>query len=56
MDVNEVNLFAYNYACLHLLCIACIKSYVEDQYVAKKGKLLCLVRNCKGELSPDQIR
>lgn len=56
MDANQVNLFSYNYTCLHLLCLECIKSYVRDQYVAKKGKLPCLASNCKSELPPDQIR
>lgn len=56
MNVNEVDLFVYNYTCLHLLCLACARSYVKDQYVAKKGKLLCLAKNCKADLSSEQIR
>lgn len=33
MDVDDVNYFTYIDPCFHLLCLDCIRSYAEDQFV-----------------------
>lgn len=56
MKASDVNLFTYNFSCLHLFCIDCIKSYTLDQYIDKKGNLKCLYKNCKSEFASQQIK
>ena len=40
--------------CCHIFCMPCIKSYIEDQYVAQKGSLKCL--KCEKIIMDHQIR
>jgi hypothetical protein len=47
MKTSNVDLFTYNFLCLHLFCMDCIKSYTIDQYVQNKGNLKCLYKGCK---------
>ena len=47
MKTSNVDLFTYNFSCLHLFCIDCIKSYTIDQYVQNKGNLKCLYKGCR---------
>lgn len=53
MSANEVNLFVYNFTCLHLFCLNCATSYAIDQYIPQKGDLKCLVKDCKAHFEAD---
>ena len=56
MNASDVNLFVYNFTCLHLFCLNCISSYAIDQYVTQKGNLKCLVKDCKAHFEVDEVK
>lgn len=42
--------------CWHLFCLGCIKKYIDDEFVNRYGNFLCPAKDCKKNISEDQIK
>lgn len=42
--------------CWHLFCLACIKKYIDDEFVNRYGNFFCPAKDCKKNISEDQIK
>lgn len=43
----DANNLSYVEECWHLFCLACIKKYIDDEFVNSGGSLICPAKNCK---------